>query len=154
LQALKFLGGKTVRTDYTKSDTIQAERKWYLIDANNYVLGRLATKVATILRGKHKANFAPHQDVGDFVIVVNASNVQLTGKKADQKTYFRHSGYPGGEQHVPYRRVLNRHPERIIEHAVRLMLPKNALGRNMLKKLKVYAGSEHPHQAQNPQPIE
>jgi len=142
-----------LRTDYAKPDEIATQRKWYVVDAQDYVLGRLATQIASILRGKHKPNFAPHQDVGDFVVVINAEKIQLTGRKADQKYYFRHSGYPGGEKIIPFKRMLERHPERIIEHAVRLMLPKNALGRKMFKKLKVYAGSEHPHQAQNPQPL-
>lgn len=142
-----------LRTDYLKPDEVNAQRKWLLIDAEGQVLGRLATKIATILRGKHKAAFAPHQDVGDFVVVINADKVKLTGNKVDQKYYFRHSGYPGGDKYIPYRRMMERHPERIIEHAVRLMLPKNALGRQMFKKLKVYAGAEHPHQAQNPQEI-
>ncbi|GAB4332507.1 MAG: 50S ribosomal protein L13 [Calditrichia bacterium] len=143
-----------MRTDYLKTDEIMAQRKWHVVDAEDVVLGRLATKVASILRGKTKPSFAPHQDVGDFVVVINADKVKLTGNKADQKTYFRHSGYPGGGKQVPFRRMIERHPERVIEHAVRLMLPKNALGRKMLKKLKVYAGPEHPHQAQNPQPLE
>jgi len=142
-----------VQTDYTKPDEVQAQRKWFVVDAEDYVLGRLATRVAGILRGKHKANFAPHQDVGDFVVVVNAEKINVTGKKADQKYYFRHSGYPGGAKTIPYRRMQEKHPERIIENAVRLMLPKNALGRKMIKKLKVYAGADHPHQAQNPQSI-
>ncbi|OPX34758.1 50S ribosomal protein L13 [candidate division KSB1 bacterium 4484_188] len=142
-----------LRTDYLKPDEVNAQRKWLLLDAEGQVLGRLATRIATILRGKHKAAFAPHQDVGDFVVVINAKNVKLTGNKVDQKYYFHHSGYPGGDKYIPYRRMMERHPERVIEHAVRLMLPKNALGRQMLKKLKVYAGAEHPHQAQNPQEI-
>lgn len=142
-----------MRTDYAKLDEIAADRKWYVVDAQDYILGRLATQIATILRGKHKPTYAPHYDVGDFVVVINAEKVRLTGRKPEQKTYFQHSGYPGGEKHVPYRRMLEKHPERIIEHAVRLMLPKNALGRKMLKKLKVYGGPEHPHQAQNPQPL-
>ncbi len=142
-----------MRTDYSKPEEIMRNRKWYVIDAQDYVLGRLASQVASILRGKHKPNFAPHQDVGDFVIVINAEKVKVTGRKAEQKTYFTHSGYPGGEKHIPYRRMLEKHPERIIEHAVRLMLPKNALGRRMFKKLKVYAGPNHPHQAQQPEPL-
>jgi large subunit ribosomal protein L13 len=143
-----------LRTDYSKTDEIKAQQKWFLIDAEKYVLGRLSTGVAQILRGKHKPNFAPHQDVGDFVIVINADKVRLTGNKANQKTYFTHSGYIGGEKHIPYRKMLEKHPERIIEHAVRLMLPKNALGRKIFKKLKVYAGDQHPHKAQNPEKIE
>lgn len=141
------------RTDYLKPQEVEAQRKWHLIDANDMVLGRLATQIATILRGKNKPSYAPHQDVGDFVVVINAEKIQLTGNKMDQKYYFRHSGFTGGDKYIPYRRMLERHPERVIEHAVRLMLPKNALGRKMLKKLKVYAGAEHPHQAQNPQPL-
>jgi len=142
-----------LRTTYTKPDEIIRERKWYLVDASDMVLGRLATNVARILRGKHKPNFAPHQDVGDFVVVINAQKVRLTGKKADTKTYFRHSGYPGGGTYTPFRRMIEKRPEYVIEHAVRLMLPKNALGRKMLKKLKVYPGAQHPHEAQKPEPI-
>ncbi|GAB4374819.1 MAG: 50S ribosomal protein L13 [Calditrichia bacterium] len=139
------------RTDYLKPDEISKQQKWYLIDAKDMVLGRLSTRIAHILRGKHKPSFAPHQDVGDFVVVINAEKVRLTGKKANQKYYFRHSGYIGGVKYIPFRTMITRHPERVIEHAVRLMLPKNALGRKMLQKLKVYAGEEHPHQAQNPE---
>jgi len=128
-------------------------RDWYIVDASQYVLGRLATQVAKILRGKHKPAFAPHQDLGDFVIVVNAEKVKLTGNKADQKKYFRHSGYIGGGKEVPFRRMMEKKPAYVIEHAVRLMLPKNALGRKMIKKLKVYPGNAHPHEAQQPQPI-
>ncbi|MFQ5583327.1 MAG: 50S ribosomal protein L13 [Calditrichia bacterium] len=142
-----------MRTDYAKTDQIIRERKWFVVDASEYVLGRLATRVAHILRGKHKPAFAPHQDLGDFVIVINANKIKLTGRKAEQKIYFRHSGYVGGGREVPFRRMLAKKPEYIIEHAVRLMLPKNALGRKMIKKLKVYAGSEHPHEAQQPEPI-
>ena len=143
-----------MRTEYLKPDEVKAQREWYMIDAKDYVLGRLATNVAKILRGKNKPSFAPHQDLGDFVIVVNAEKVQLTGKKAEQKEYFSHSGYTGGEKNISYKRMLEKHPERIIEHAVRLMLPKNALGRQMIKKLKIYAGKDHPHSAQNPKPIQ
>ena len=142
-----------MRTDYLKPDEVSEQRNWYVVDAQDYILGRLASNVAHILRGKNKPAFAPHQDLGDFVIVVNASKVQLTGRKAEQKTYFRHTGYPGGEKHTSFKEMIEKHPERVIEQAVRLMLPKNALGRQMLKKLKVYGGSEHPHQAQNPQPL-
>lgn len=142
-----------MRTDYLKPDEVSAQRNWYVVDAQDYILGRLASNVAHVLRGKNKPAFAPHQDLGDFVIVVNASKVQLTGRKAEQKTYFRHTGYPGGEKYTSFKEMIEKHPDRVIEHAVRLMLPKNALGRQMLKKLKVYGGSEHPHQAQNPQPL-
>lgn len=142
-----------MKTEYSTNEEILNGRKWYLVDASEYVLGRLATNIATILRGKNKPNFAPHQDVGDFVVVINADKVQLTGNKKDQKIYFRHSGYPGGEKEIPFRRMLAKKPEFIVEQAVRLMLPKNVLGRKMIKKLKVYAGNKHPHDAQQPEPI-
>lgn len=130
------------------------ERTWYVIDATDVVLGRLATQVATLLRGKHKATFAPHVDGGDFVIVINAEKVALTGNKREQKLAYRHSGYPGGLRAVPYSKLLETHPERAIEKAVRGMLPKTTLGRGQLSKLKVYAGAEHPHAAQKPQTFE
>ncbi len=132
----------------------EIERHWWLVDAEGLRLGRLATQVARILRGKHKPIYTPHLDTGDHVVVINASKVALSGKKADQKTYFRHSGYMGNEKHIPFRRMLETHPERIIELAVKGMLPKNSLGRHMREKLKVYAGAEHPHQGQHPQPLE
>lgn len=131
----------------------EIERNWYVVDARGKVLGRLATEIARILRGKHKPIYSPHLDTGDFVVVINAEEVAVTGRKADQKTYFRHSGYMGGEKHIPFRRMQERHPERIVELAVKGMLPKNALGRQMRRKLRVYAGSEHPHQGQNPEPL-
>lgn len=143
-----------MRTDYTKASELEAQRKWYVVDATDKVLGRLASEIATILRGKHKPNFAPHQDVGDYVIVINADKIRLTGRKADQKYYFCHSGYPGGGKYIPFRRMIAKQPRYVIEHAVRLMLPKNALGRKMLKKLKVYAGEQHPHEAQRPEKLE
>lgn len=130
------------------------ERTWHVIDATDVVLGRLATQVATLLRGKHKATFAPHVDGGDFVIVINADKVALTGNKREQKLAYRHSGYPGGLRAVPYSKLLETHPERAIEKAVRGMLPKTTLGRGQLSKLKVYAGAEHPHAAQKPQTFE
>ncbi len=142
-----------MRTDYVKVDQIEADRKWFVVDAKDMVLGRVASRVAKILQGKHKPNYAPHQDVGDFVVVINAEKVLLTGNKADQKYYFRHSGYPGGGKKIPFRRMIARRPEFVIEQAVRLMLPKNALGRKMFKKLKVYAGENHPHQAQQPETL-
>lgn len=142
-----------MRTTYSKPEEIIANRKWYVVDARDQVLGRLATRVATILQGKHKPNYARHQDVGDFVVIINAAKVRLTGKKTEQKTYFRHSGYPGGVTQMPFRLVMARKPEFIIEHAVRLMLPKNALGRKIFKKLKVYPGDKHPHQAQLPESL-
>jgi large subunit ribosomal protein L13 len=134
-------------------EEVAAQREWYVVDAQEYVLGRLASNIASVLRGKNKPAFAPHQDLGDFVVVINAEKVKLTGKKAEQKTYFRHSGYPGGAKTITFREMIEKHPERVIENAVRLMLPKNTLGRGMLKKLKVYAGENHPHQAQNPKSI-
>lgn len=130
------------------------ERRWWLIDAEGKTLGRLATRVAGILRGKHKPMYTPHLDVGDYVVVINAEKVALTGRKADQKTYFTHSGYMGHEKHIPFRRMIERHPDRVIELAVKGMLPKNKLGQHMRKKLKVYAGVAHPHQGQEPQPLE
>ncbi len=141
-----------MKTYTPKSNEI--ERAWWVIDAEGRPLGRLAAQVATILRGKHKPMYTPHLDVGDYVVVINARKVRLTGNKADQKTYFRHSGYMGGEKHIPFRRMIDRYPERVIELAVRGMLPKNSLGRHMRRKLKVYAGAEHPHQGQQPQPLE
>ena len=134
--------------------TGEIERKWHLIDADGQVLGRMATRIADLLRGKGKAEYTPHADTGDFVVVINAAKVKLTGKKDEQKTYTRYSGYPGGLRTIPVARVRERHPERLVEHAVAGMMPKNRLGRALLKKLKVYAGSEHPHAAQAPQPLE
>lgn len=131
----------------------EIEHRWYVVDAEGKILGRVATEVARILRGKHKPTYTPHLDTGDFVVVINADKVQLSGKKADQKTYFRHSGYMGGERFIPFRTMLEKHPERVVELAVKGMLPKGALGRQMRKKLKVYAGAEHPHQAQQPQSL-
>ena len=141
-----------MRTYTPKANEI--ERTWWVVDAADKPLGRLCTEIARVLRGKHKPMYTPHLDTGDHVVVLNASKVMLTGKKADQKTYFRHSGYMGGEQHIPFRRVMASHPERVIERAVKGMLPKNALGRSMYMKLKVYAGGEHPHQGQQPQPLD
>ena len=128
-------------------------RQWHVIDANDVVLGRLASQAAILLRGKHKPVFAPHLDTGDFVIVVNAAKVALTGTKLEDKRLYRHSGYPGGIRSETYGEMLAKHPERLVEAAVRGMLPKNTLGRNMLRKLKVYAGPDHPHQAQQPTPF-
>lgn len=130
------------------------ERTWHVIDADGVVLGRLATQVATLLRGKHKATYAPHVDTGDFVIVINADKVVVTGAKREQKMAYRHSGYPGGLRAVSYGQLLDTKPERAIEKAVRGMIPKTTLGRQQLGKLKVYAGAEHPHAAQKPQPFE
>jgi large subunit ribosomal protein L13 len=141
-----------VRTYSPKSADVQ--RQWHVIDATDVVLGRLATQVATLLRGKHKPIFAPHVDTGDFVIVVNAAKVALTGNKREQKIAYRHSGYPGGLRRTPYSELLEKRPERAVERAVKGMLPHNTLGRQMLSKLKVYAGPDHPHQAQRPVPFE
>lgn len=132
----------------------EIDRDWWIVDASDRPLGRIATEIARVLRGKHKPVFTPYLDTGDHVIVVNARQVKLTGNKADQKTYFRHSGYMGGEQHIPFKRMLERHPERIIELAVRGMLPKNKLGRELRKKLRVYPDAEHPHAGQNPKTLE
>lgn len=141
-----------MKTYTPKADEI--ERRWWVVDAEGKTLGRMATRIAHVLRGKHKPMFTPHLDVGDYVVVINAEKVALTGNKADQKTYFRHSGYMGGEKHIPFRRMIERHPDRVIELAVRGMLPKNTLGRHIRRKLKVYAGTEHPHQSQQPQHLE
>ncbi|WP_182112011.1 MULTISPECIES: 50S ribosomal protein L13 [unclassified Actinotalea] len=130
------------------------ERTWHVIDASDVVLGRLATHVATLLRGKHKATFAPHVDGGDFVIVINAAKVALTGNKREQKLAYRHSGYPGGLRATPIGELLEKKPERVVEKAVRGMLPKTSLSRAQMSKLKVYAGPEHPHSAQQPKPFE
>ena len=142
----------TVRTYTPKAG--DAQRQWLVIDATDVVLGRLASQVAVLLRGKHKPTFAPHVDMGDFVVVVNADKVALTGAKLEQKHAYRHSGYPGGLRAVSYASLMASNPERAVEKAVRGMLPKNTLGRKTLSKLKVYAGPDHPHQAQRPQPYE
>jgi large subunit ribosomal protein L13 len=127
------------------------QRRWFLIDADGMVLGRLASEVAKIIRGKHKPIFTPHMDTGDHVIVINASKVRVTGRKAEQKEYFRHTGYMGHERFTPFATMIEKHPERVVEKAVFGMLPKSALGRQKLRlKLKVYAGEEHPHTAQQP----
>ena len=133
--------------------TPDVERTWYVIDARDVVLGRLATQVATLLRGKHKPIFAPHVDCGDFVVVVNAGEVKLTGSKDTQRLAYRHSGYPGGLKSISFGRLLEEKPERLVEQSVRGMLPKNRIGRQQIRKLKVYAGPEHPHTAQQPQPV-
>ncbi len=130
------------------------ERAWYVVDADGQTLGRLATQIAHYLHGKHKPIFSPAVDVGDYVIVVNAERVHVTGRKLDEKIYYHHSGYPGGLKQITLRNLLQKNPERVIQHAVRGMLPKNRLGRRMLKRLKAYEGPEHPHQAQQPEPLE
>ncbi len=130
----------------------EIKRDWLLVDANEQVLGRFATQIATLLRGKHKPTYTPHVDVGDNVVVINADKIKVTGKKPEQKIYYRHSGYPGGLKAISYRNLHQKHPDRIIKLAVKGMLPKNRLGRRMLKKLHIYAGPRHPHAAQQPQP--
>ena len=130
------------------------EREWFLVNAEGKTLGRLAAEIAKVLRGKHKPIYSPHLDCGDYVIVVNADKVRVTGRKLDQKMYYRHSGYPGGIKGISLRNQLQKHPDRVLQAAVRGMLPKNPLGRKMLKKLKVYAGDSHPHQAQQPKVLE
>lgn len=135
---------------FTRED---ANQVWYVVDAKDKVLGRLATKVAEVLRGKHKPTFTPNADIGDFVIVVNAEKVKLTGKKKTEKTYYRHTGYMGGLKSTTPEKVLAKHPERLVEWAVRGMLPKTRLGDRLFTKLKVYAGPEHPHKAQLPQAL-
>jgi len=141
-----------VRTFTAKKEEI--EREWYVVDAEGQTLGRLASKIAPILKGKHKPIYTPHLDCGDFVVVINAEKVRVTGRKMDQKFYYRHSGYPGGIKSISLRDQLVRHPERVVQAAVRGMLPKNKLGRRMIKKLKVYAGDSHPHAAQQPESLE
>jgi large subunit ribosomal protein L13 len=129
------------------------KREWFVVDAEDKILGRLATQIAHRLRGKHKPEFAPHMDNGDFIVVVNCEKIKVTGNKLRQKMYYRHSGYIGGLKAAPLEKVLQKKPEYILMHAVRGMLPRNILGRALLKKLKVYAGPEHPHSAQKPQPL-
>ena len=139
-------------THYAKQGEVQ--RNWVLVDAEGAVLGRLATQVAMILRGKNKPQFTPNSDCGDFVVVINADKVQLTGNTSNQKVYYRHTGYNGGLKAETFVEAMEKHPEQVIERAVRGMLPKTTLGRQQLKKLKVYAGAEHPHAAQNPTKID
>jgi large subunit ribosomal protein L13 len=132
----------------------EVQKKWYLVDAEEKVLGRLATQIAMRLRGKHKAIFTPHADTGDFVVVVNADKVSMTGRKWDNKMYYRYSGYVGGLKRISAGKLRERNPENLLRFAVKGMLPKNSLGRRQLKKLKIYAGPEHPHQAQKPERLE
>jgi large subunit ribosomal protein L13 len=150
--ALGYKESEHVKTYAVKAGEIK--RDWYVVDAAGKNLGRLATRIATVLRGKHKPMFSPSMDVGDYVIVVNADKVAVTGNKLADKMYYRHSLYPGGLTEQNLATVLAKHPERVIEHAVKGMLPKNRLGRAIAKKLKVYAGSTHPHAAQKPQPLD
>lgn len=147
----KERGARLLKTTIPRAQ--QYTQKWYLIDAEGAVLGRLASQVASILRGKHKPLFTPHLDIGDYVVVVNAEKVKLTGRKFAQKQYFAHSGYPGGEKFQSFRKMIEKHPEKVIEHAVKGMLPHNRLGRKLLQKLKIYRGNSHPHRAQNPESL-
>lgn len=144
----KFFEDKGMKTYFPKTDEIV--KNWYLVDAEGATLGKLAVEIARVLRGKNKPTFTPHTDVGDFVVVINAEKVKLTGRKLFQKTYERHSGYPGGLKVTSVKTMLDKKPEEVLRFAVRGMLPKNALGRKILKHLKVYKGSEHPHKAQMP----
>jgi large subunit ribosomal protein L13 len=144
-----FTVEKTTR--FFKSEDV--DQKWHLVDANGKTLGRIATQVATLLRGKHKPQFTPNADLGDFVVVVNAEKIKLTGKRAELKEYFHYTGYPGGATFEKFKELMQKHPDRVFEHAIRGMLPHNRLGRKIIKKLKVYAGPDHPHTAQRPEPF-
>ena len=141
-----------MKTFMATPDTV--EKEWFLVNAQGVTLGRLASRIAMVLRGKHKPSYTPHEDAGDFVIVVNADKVHLTGRKLDQKMYYWYSGYPGGLKGRTARQMLARKPEEVLYRAVKGMLPKNVLGRHMLRKLKIYGKPEHPHQAQQPKPLE
>jgi large subunit ribosomal protein L13 len=132
----------------------EVDKKWYIVNAENRVLGRLATQIATRLRGKHKPIFTPHADTGDFIVVINADKISLTGSKRDKKVYYRHSGYMGGLKQISAGKLLEKNPTEVLRLAVKRMLPKNSLGRRQLKKLKIYAGFDHPHQAQKPEELE
>ena len=134
---------------YTPKES-EIERKWFVVDAEDAVLGRISTQIASVLRGKHKPQFTPHLDAGDFVIVINAEKVRVTGAKEQQKMYYRHSRYPGGLRSFTFQEVIERNPERVIQLAVRGMMPKNALGKRMLRKLRIYTGPDHPHSGQQP----
>ncbi|MFE8072789.1 50S ribosomal protein L13 [Marinobacteraceae bacterium S3BR75-40.1] len=141
-----------MKTLSAKPETVK--RDWYVVDATGKTLGRLSTEIARRLRGKHKPEFTPHVDTGDYIVVVNAEKIQVTGKKASAKHYYWHTGYPGGIRSLTFEQQIDKHPERVIEHAVKGMMPRGPLGRAMLKKLKVYAGAEHPHTAQQPQELD
>jgi large subunit ribosomal protein L13 len=147
-----MLEGLTTQTPWVKKEEVQ--RNWYLIDAKGQVLGRLASKLAYLLQGKHRPDFTPHVDQADFFVIINADKIKLTGKKLDQKVYWRHSGYMGGLKLETARKLLEKKPEMLIHLAVKRMLPRNRMRPKLLKKLKIYAGPTHPHTAQNPQPIE
>ena len=140
-----------MKTYIAKTEEIDKARKWFVVDAEDQILGRMASQIAYVLKGKNKPFYSPHQDTGDFVVVVNADKIKVTGNKLDQKIYHTHSRYPGGQKSATLGSMLQKNPERVVELAVKRMLPKNALGRQLFKKLKVYAGAEHPHTAQQPQ---
>lgn len=140
-----------MKTYIAKTEEIDKARKWFVVDAEDQILGRMASKIAYVLKGKNKPFYSPHQDTGDFVVVVNADKLKVTGNKLTQKIYYTHSSYPGGQKATSLESMLHKNPERVIELAVKRMLPKNALGRQLFRKLKVYAGAEHPHKAQQPQ---
>ena len=142
-----------MKTTMAKKEEEEQDRKWYLVDARDEVLGRLATRISILLSGKNNPQYTPHVDTGSFVIVINAKDVRLTGRKLEQKIYYRYTGYPGGLKQVTAGKLLEKHPDRLIIKAVKGMMPKNSLGRSMFKKLKVYAGPEHPHEAQKPKAI-
>ncbi len=137
----------------TLAKPLEVERKWYVVDASDQVVGRLATNVASVLRGKHKPTFTPNVDTGDYVIIVNAEKVRLTGNKELKKVYVHHTGFPGGRREIPYAEMKEKHPERILEKAIKGMLPHNSLGRQMARKLKIYVGPEHKHEAQMPEEL-
>jgi large subunit ribosomal protein L13 len=141
-----------MKTFSAKADEVK--REWFIIDAENVILGRMAAEIARRLRGKHKPEFTPHVDTGDYIVVINAEKLAVTGNKMKQKTYYKHTGYVGNLKSITLEKQLQKHPEVVIETAVKGMLPKNSLGRTMYRKLKVYAGTEHPHEAQQPQPLE
>ena len=141
-----------MKTFSAKKDEVQ--RKWYLVDAEGKILGRLASEIAVRLRGKHKPIYTPHVDTGDYIVVINADKVRMTGKKLKQKVYYRHSGYPGGLKSITAEKLQEKRPEELVRLVVKGMLPKNSLGRDMIKKMKIYAGEKHPHKAQNPEVLD
>ncbi|MGK0406101.1 MAG: large subunit ribosomal protein L13, partial [Oleispira sp.] len=145
-------GEKLMKTYSAKPESVQ--REWFIVDAAEKTLGRLATEIALRLKGKHKPEYTPHVDTGDYIVVINAEKIRVTGKKTTDKMYYRHTGYPGGLRSISFDKLIDHKPEMVIEQAVKGMLPKNPLGRDMYRKLKVYAGSEHPHTAQQPQTLE
>jgi large subunit ribosomal protein L13 len=142
-----------LKTYIANEKEVLDSRKWYIVDAENQILGRMASQIASILKGKHKAIYSPHQDVGDFVVVVNAEKIKVTGNKLAEKVYYRHTDHPGGQKATTLQQMLQKHPTRVVELAVKRMLPKNSLGRKMLLKLKVYQGPAHPHKAQQPEAL-